>query len=175
MELGYLANAMVRKDVYSPKRVLKVCLDLAKSEKGKKGRGRPPFYPDSPYIASLVFRSYFNLTYQATEAFYRDLFPGEPCPSFQSLHWFMSKKLSEERLIRLFKELKERMSPFLNEEGSISVLEATGIPHRGKTQRLGWMRGRCPREVRGHSRLCTLVKYFRRAKLLVRARGQVLQ
>jgi hypothetical protein len=175
MELGYLANAMVRKDVYSPKRVLKVCLDLAKSEKGKKGRGRPPFYPDSPYIASLVFRSYFNLTYQATEAFYRDLFPGEPCPSFQSLHWFMSKKLSEERLIRLFKELKERMGPFLNEEGSISVLEATGIPHRGKTQRLGWMRGRCPREVRGHSRLCTLVKYFRRAKLLVRARGQVLQ
>lgn len=153
--------------MYSPKQVLKVCLELAKSEKRKKGKGRPPFYPDSLYIALLLFHSYFNLTYRATEAFYHDLFPGEPCPSFQSLHWFMKKKLSEEKLVRLFEELKERMGPFLHKKASLSVLDTTDVAHRRKTQKLSWMRDKFLREVRGHSRVCGLVQYFSERRLLV--------
>jgi len=43
-------------------------------------------------------RSYFNWTYRKTEAFFRDLFPRKPCPSFQILPWYMKKKLEEEFL-----------------------------------------------------------------------------
>ena len=160
--------AMVRgKEVYRPKRVFAVALEPAKGvkKKGKK-RGRPPIYPDHLYIALLVLRSYYNWTYRETEAFFRDLFPDQPCPSFQALHWYMRVKLGEEELVKLLELLRERLGPFL-EEDSLLILDSTGIAHRGKSQKLGWMRGRFPRVVRGHVRLCLAVRYFRGKRLLL--------
>jgi len=111
-------------------------------------------------------RSYFNWTYRETEAFFQDLFPGEPCPSFQALHWYMKKKLSEEEVLRLLELLKERLRPFLEKE-SLLILDSTGIPQRGKTQELKWMRGRFPRVVRGHARLCLAIRYLKDHRLLL--------
>ena len=160
---------MVRgKNVYRPKRVFKVCLELtnllSKKESGKKGR--PAIYPDHLYLALLILRSYFNWTYRETEAIFRDLFPEKPCPSFQALHWYMKKKLGEEELLRLLELLKKRLCPFLK-PSEILILDSTEIPHRGKTQELGWMRGRSLRIVRGHSRLCLGVRYLREHRLLL--------
>ena len=76
---------MVRgKKVYRPKRVFAVALTLAQEveKKRERKRGRPPTYPI--YRALLILRSYYNWTYRETEAFFRDLFPDEPCPSFQA-------------------------------------------------------------------------------------------
>lgn len=161
---------MVRgKYVYRPKRVFAVALELAQKvrrERRKRGRGRPPTYPDHLYLALLLLRSYFNWTYRETEAFFRDLFPGEACPSFQALHWYMRKKLGENELEQLLELLKERLRPFLRSD-EILILDSTGIPHRGKTQELGWMRGRFPRIVRGHCRLCLAVRYLREHQLLL--------
>jgi len=78
---------MVRgKHVQRPKRVFAVALRLAQEveKKRERKRGRPPTYPDYLYLALLIFRSYYNWTYLETEAFFRDLFPGEPCPRFQA-------------------------------------------------------------------------------------------
>jgi len=78
---------MVRgKHVQRPKRVFAVALRLAQEaeKKRKKKRGRPPTYPDYLYLALLILRSHYNWTYRETEAFFRDLFLDEPCPSFQA-------------------------------------------------------------------------------------------
>lgn len=141
---------------------------------GRRNRGRngrPAIYPDEFYIALLILRSYFNWTYRETEAFFCDLFPGKPCPSFQALHWYIkhwyiNKKLGEEKLLRLLELVKEHLRPFLQSDG-ILILDSTGIPHRGKTQKLGWMRGRFPRVVRGHARLCLAIWYLRDKELLL--------
>ena len=106
---------MVRgKHVYTPKRVFALALELAQRFEKKEGRrrGRPPIYPNHLYLALLILRSYFNWTYRETEAFFRDLFPDKPCPSFQALHWYMRKKLGEEELTELLELLKERLGPF---------------------------------------------------------------
>jgi len=81
--------SMVRgKHVYSLERAFEVFFALAKllGKEERVKKWRPAIYPDELYIALLVMRSYFNWTYRETEAFFRDLFPGKPCPSFQSLH-----------------------------------------------------------------------------------------
>jgi hypothetical protein len=160
---------MVRgKHVYRPKRVFAVALRLAQEaeKKRERKRGRPPTYPDYLYLALLILRSYYNWTYRETEAFFRDLFPDEPCPSFQALHWYMRKKLGEEELHKLLELLKERLRPFL-EKSLLLILDSTGIPQRGKTQELKWMRGRFPRVVQGHARLCLAIRYSQEEKLLL--------
>lgn len=157
---------MVRgKHVYTPKRVFALALELAQRFEKKEGRrrGRPPIYPNHLYLALLILRSYFNWTYRETEAFFRDLFPDKPCPSFQALHWYMRKKLGEEELTELLELLKERLGPF----NSLLILDSTGIAHRGKTQELQWMRRRFPRVVQGHARLCLAVRYFKEPRLLL--------
>ena len=76
---------MVRgKHVYRPKRVFAVALKLAQEveKRRERKRGRPPTYLDYLYLALLILR--YNWTYRETEAFFRDLFPSEPCPSFQA-------------------------------------------------------------------------------------------
>ncbi|MGB9757935.1 MAG: transposase [Candidatus Bipolaricaulaceae bacterium] len=105
-------------------------------------------------------------TYRETEAFFRDLFPEKPCPSFQALHWYMRKKLKEEELTKLLELLKERLGPFL-EKNSLLILDSTGIAQRGKTQELRWMRGRFPRVVQGHARLCLTIRYLKEPRLLL--------
>jgi len=120
--------------VYRPKRVFAVALKLAQEveKRRERKRGRPPTYPDHLYLALLILRSYYNWTYRETEAFFRDLFPDEPCPSFQALHWYMRKKLGGEELHKLLDRLKERLRPFL-EKSFLLILDSTGIPQRGKT------------------------------------------
>jgi len=55
----------------------------------------------------------------------------------------MRKKLGEEELHKLLERLKERLRPFL-EKSRLLILDSTGIPQRGKTQELKWMRGDFP-------------------------------
>ena len=78
----------------------------------------------------------------------------------------MRKKLGEEELHKLLERLKERLRPFL-EKSSLLILDSTGIPQRGKTQKLQWMRGRFPRVVQGHARLCLAIRYSQEEKLLL--------
>jgi hypothetical protein len=159
---------MVRgKHVYRPKRVFAVALRLAQEaeKKRERKRGRPPTYLDYLYLALLILRSYYNWTYRETEAFFRDLFPDEPCPSFPALHWYMRKKLGEEELHKLLELLKERLR-FLG-KSPLLILDSTGIPQRGKTQGLKWMRGGFPRVVQGHARLCLAIRYSQEEKLLL--------
>jgi len=78
---------MVRgKHVYRPKRVFAVALRLAQeAEKRGKGSGEGlPLIRITSILPSLILRFYYNWTYRETEAFFRDLFPDEPCPSFQA-------------------------------------------------------------------------------------------
>jgi hypothetical protein len=46
-------------------------------------------------------------------------------------------------------------------------MDSTGLAHRSKGQRLRWRRGSQLWQVRGHSRLLCLVRYYRRGRLLV--------
>ncbi|MDT7944150.1 MAG: transposase [Dehalococcoidia bacterium] len=46
-------------------------------------------------------------------------------------------------------------------------MDSTGLAHRSKGQRLRWRRGCEQRQVRGHSRLLCLVRYYRGRRLLV--------
>lgn len=157
---------MERKRIDHPRRVFKVCLALAQAQgevPAVRGRGHPPVYEEALYLGLLLFRAYFHLTFRATVAFYQALLPDRPCPSFQALHWFLRRKASPESLEGLFQRLKERLAPLLPQEGEfLFILDSTGLPHRGITQRLRW-----EREVKGHSRLCAFIRYFRGARLLV--------
>ena len=78
---------MVReKHVQRPKRVFAVALGLTQEAEKKRDRkwGRPSTYPE--YLLSRPPHSLLllNSPYRETEAFCRDLFPDEPCPSFQA-------------------------------------------------------------------------------------------
>jgi hypothetical protein len=77
----------------------------------------------------------------------------------------MRKKLGEEELHKLLELLKERLR-FLG-KSLLLILDSTGIPQRGKTQELKWMRGRFPRVVQGHARLCLAIRYSQEEKLLL--------
>lgn len=164
---------MKRIGTEQPKKVFKVCLALAQEQLRKeppkpKGRGHPQVYDEDLYLALSLFRAYFSLTFRSTTAFYQDLFPDEPCPTFQALHWFLKKKVKHERLEGIFLRLRENLEPFLpQEEERLFILDTTGLPHRGLTQRLLWRRGEEVRKVRGHSRFCALIRYFRKARLLL--------
>jgi len=78
----------------------------------------------------------------------------------------MRKKLGEEELHKLLELLKERLRPFL-EKSLLLILDSTGIPQRGKTQELKWMRGGFPRVVPGHARPCLAIRYSQEEKLLL--------
>jgi len=160
---------MKRKDIFYPKEVFQLCLELAQDEvtaQRPKGRGRPPFYPDRLYIALAIFRRFFNLTLRSTIALFRDLFPEMPCPCFQALHWFLKAKLSLKKLGLIFQKLKERIEPLLPAEGSIFILDTTGVAFRGKVQKLSYLRGQSVRKAKGHARLCALIRYLQRERLL---------
>ena len=126
-----------------------------------------PLYSNERYIALITFKSFFNLTFRYTVAFSRDLFPERACPSFQALHWFSKNKLSLEELKVILRRLKKLLKPLLPHEDTIFILDTTGISFRGKVQKLKWLRGELLKKAKGHSRLCSLVRYFRKAKLLV--------
>ena len=101
----------------SPKEVLEHCLRLARevappTPKGK--RGRPWRYSHALYLALLLFRAFFHLTYRETEASLQDLMEG-PFPSHQSLARYALKhldpKLLEALLERLSRELEAHLAP----------------------------------------------------------------
>jgi len=106
------------KRVYRPRRVF--CPSSKASprggEKAGKKEGRPPTYSDDLYLVLLILRSYCNLIYRETEAFFRDLFPDQSGPSFQALHWCMRKKLGEEEFHQLLGACEEEAPPFSREE-----------------------------------------------------------
>jgi len=99
-------------------------------------------------------------------AIYGGLFPDRPCPSFQSLHRF-AKGVGEEELWGPLRGLRERLLPPLPEEEALLLMDSTGLAHRGRGQPLRWRRGCEQRQVRGHSRLLCLVRYYRGRRLLV--------
>jgi len=164
---------MRRGNVYSYKQVFELCLSLAQEgekqkEETKRGRGHPPIYSDSLYTSLLLFRAYFQLTFRETEALLAEFFPHLPCPTFQALHWFSKRKLSIQSLEELFRRLKARLLSLLpKEEEVLFTLDTTGLPYRGKDQKLKWFRGKQTREVKGHNRFCGLIRYLRKAGLLV--------
>ena len=92
-------------------------------------------------------------TYRRTVVLYRDLFPGRPCPSFQSLHRF-AKRVSIQELKDLQAQLKKRLLPFLpkGESAPPLILDSTGLSIRGPEAQVT--------EVRGHSRLCCLMRHL---------------
>ena len=100
----------------SPKEVLEHCLRLARevappTPKGK--RGRPWRYDHGLYLALLLFRAFFHLTYRKTEALLQDLMEA-PFPSHQSLARYavqhLDLKLLEALLERLSRELEAHLS-----------------------------------------------------------------
>jgi len=78
----------------------------------------------------------------------------------------MRKKLGEEEFHKFLELLKERFCLFF-EKSRLLILDSPGIPQRGKTQELKWMRGRFPRVVQGHARLCLAIRYSQEEKLLL--------
>ena len=100
----------------SPKEVLEHCLRLARevappTPKGQ--RGRPWRYDHGLYLALLLFRAFFHLTYRKTEALLQDLMEA-PFPSHQSLARYavqhLDLKLLEALLERLSRELEAHLS-----------------------------------------------------------------
>jgi hypothetical protein len=92
----------------SPKEVLEHCLRLARevappTPKGK--RGRPWRYDHGLYLALLLFRAFFHLTYRKTEALLQD-FMEAPFPSHQSLARYAAQHLD----LKLLEALLERLS-----------------------------------------------------------------
>jgi hypothetical protein len=79
----------------SPKEVLEHCLRLARevappTPKGQ--RGRPWRYDHGLYLALLLFRAFFHLTYRKTEALLQDLMeapspPISPWPATRCSTW----------------------------------------------------------------------------------------
>ena len=119
---------MEKKQIYHPRRVFDICLNIAKTSQKQdppstRGRGRPPLYEESLYFSLLLFRSYFRLTFRETIAFYKDLFPGNQCPSFQALHRFLKKKASLDKIEALFSRLNEILLPLLPPEEPLLILE----------------------------------------------------
>jgi hypothetical protein len=92
----------------SPKEVLEHCLRLARevappTPKGQ--RGRPWRYDHGLYLALLLFRAFFHLTYRKTEALLQDLME-VPFPSHQSLARYAVQHLD----LKLLEALLERLS-----------------------------------------------------------------
>jgi hypothetical protein len=147
-----------------------ICLEAARAHYQGRGpgrrRGHPWVYGWDLYLALLLFRAYLRATYRETVAIYGGLFPDRPCPSFQSLHRF-AKGVREEELRGLLWGLRERLLPLLPEEEALLLMDSTGLAHRSKGQRLRWRRGSQLWQVRGHSRLLCLVRYYRGRRLLV--------
>ncbi len=117
-------RGFVRREA-GPKEVLEHCLRLARevappTPKGK--RGRPWRYDHALYLALLLYRAFFRLTYRKTEALLQDLMEG-PFPSHQSLARYavhhLDPKLLEALLERLSRELEAHLasSPSPEEEG----------------------------------------------------------
>jgi len=117
----------------SPKEVLEHCLCLARevappTPKGK--RGRPWHYDHALYLALLLFRAFFRLTYRKTEASLQDLMEG-PFPSHQSLARYALKHLDP----RLLEALLERLSRELEAHlASLSSPEGDGPPEGGSEE-----------------------------------------
>ncbi|GAA6735094.1 transposase [Thermus oshimai] len=104
----------------SPLEVLEHALRLAMevAPSAPRGRrGRPWTYPPSLYLALLLFRAFYGLTYRATEAWARTLWPDRPLPSHQSLVHFAGVHLWEELLQELHLRLRERIASRLGAEG----------------------------------------------------------
>ena len=102
----------------------------------------------------------------STTALFRDVFPEMPCPCFQALHWFSKAKLSLKKLGLVFQKLKEYIKPLLPAERPIFILDTTGVAFRGKVQKLSYLRGQRVKKAKGHARLCALIRYLQRERLL---------
>ena len=160
----------------SPKEVLEHCLRLARevappTPKGK--RGRPWRYDHGLYLALLLFRAFFHLTYRKTEALLQDLMEA-PFPSHQSLARYavqhLDLKLLEALLERLSRELEAHLSSRDIPEGDpapLYLMDTTGLAYRSKDRFLRFRRGEEVRRVRGHARLLALVRWERERRLLL--------
>ena len=129
---------MVRRE-FSLRKAFEVCLELAQAHYGDrrppKKRGHPWIYLWYLHLALLLFRAYMGTPYRRTVVLYRDLFPGRPCPSFQSLHRF-AKRVSIRELKDLQAQLKRRLLPFLPKgETALLILDSTGflVAPRGRS------------------------------------------
>ncbi|WP_353513470.1 hypothetical protein [Thermus sp. LT1-2-5] len=101
----------------SPKEVLTHCLRLAQevappTPKGR--RGRPWRYAHALYLALLLFRVFYKLTYRKTEALLHDLmeepFPSPPSLARYALH-HLDPSLLEDLLHRLAQEVEAHLPP----------------------------------------------------------------
>ncbi len=101
-----------------PKEVLELCLYLAQEvapPTPKGHRGRPWRYTHALYLALLLFRAFYGLTYRATEAHLQDLLEG-PFPSHQALAAYAQKHLNEEVLQALLERLVQEVEARLPQE-----------------------------------------------------------
>jgi hypothetical protein len=60
----------VERVVWDKRFVFKVCIDLANATLPpcrKRSRGRPPTYPGALYLATLLFKFYFNLAFRQAQ------------------------------------------------------------------------------------------------------------
>ena len=151
------------------RRAFQLCLEVAQAHyRGRapqRKRGHPWVYGWDLYLALLLFRAYLRATYRETVAIHQALFADRPCPSFQSLHRF-AKGVGEGDLRGLLEVLRERLLPLLPQGEASLLMDSSGLAHRSEGQRLQWRRGSQDRQVRGHSRLLLLARYYRGRGLL---------
>ena len=114
-------RGFVRREA-SPKEVLAHCLRLAQevappTPKGQ--RGRPWRYGHDLYLALLLFRAFFHLTYRKTEALLHDLMEA-PFPSHQSLARYAIQHLDPPASPSPPGELSQELEAHLPEESAPS-------------------------------------------------------
>jgi hypothetical protein len=117
----------------------------------KGRRGRPWRYDHGLYLALLLFRAFFHLTYRKTEALLQDLMEA-PFPSHRSLARYavqhLDPKLLEALLERLSRELEAHLSSRDSPEEDPAPLDATGLAYRREDRFLRFRRGAEVRRVR---------------------------
>jgi hypothetical protein len=106
----------------SPKEVLAHGLRLAQEvapPTPKSKRGRPWRYGHDLYLALLLFRAFFHLTYRKTEALLHDLMEA-PFPSHPSLARYAAEHLDPQLLQALLERLSQELEARLPEESAPS-------------------------------------------------------
>ena len=103
--------------------------------KREKKRGRPRTYPDHFYLVLFLFLALITTGLTGRQRLSSETsFLTNLAQVFQTLNWYMRKKLKEKELHKLLNLLKDKLRPFL-EKSPLLILDSTGIPKLGKTVR----------------------------------------
>ncbi len=94
----------------------------------KGQRGRPWRYDHGLYLALLLFRAFFHLTYRETEALLQDIMEA-PFPSHRSLARYAAQRLDPKLLEALLERLSRELEAHLSSRDSPEEDPAPPLPH----------------------------------------------